>query len=81
MALFSVQYRRRGKQRHKWHCSLLSIEEEESNDLKQTFAKETLGTKTGEAKILTLKWNKSDDRLALIPEAARRRGDTQREES
>ena len=39
----------------KWHCSLRNIEEEENNDLKQTFANETLGTKTGEAKILALK--------------------------
>ena len=50
---------------HKWHCSLPSIEEEESNDLEQTFAKESLGTKTGEAKILGLKWNKFEDSLAV----------------
>ena len=50
---------------HKWHCSLSSIEEEESNDLEQTFAKESLGTKTGKAKILGLKWNKFEDSLAV----------------
>jgi hypothetical protein len=46
---------------HKWHCSTASLEEQENNDSEQTYAKESLGTKTGEAKILGLKWNKVKD--------------------
>ena len=50
---------------HKWHCSVASLEEPENNDSEQTYAKESLGTKTGEAKILGLKWNKLKDTLAV----------------
>jgi hypothetical protein len=50
---------------HKWHCSVASLEEPENNDSEQTYSKESLGTKTGEAKILGLKWNKLNDTLAV----------------
>ncbi|CAB4000004.1 Hypothetical predicted protein [Paramuricea clavata] len=43
----------------------LSLEEPENNDSEQTYAKESLGTKIGEAKILGLKWNKLKDTLAV----------------
>ena len=66
---------------HKWHCSVASLEEPENNDSEQTYAKESLGTKTGEAKILGLKWNKLKDTLAVDLQVARQRRNTQREES
>jgi hypothetical protein len=50
-----------------------------SNDSKQTYAKESLGTMTGEAKILGLIWNKLKYTLAVDFTTQRR--NTQREES
>ncbi|CAB4003106.1 Hypothetical predicted protein [Paramuricea clavata] len=50
---------------HKWHCSVVSLEEPENNDSEQTYAKESLGTKTAEARMLGLKWNKLKNTLAV----------------
>ena len=47
--------------------ALFSVQYRRSGEqrLEQTFAKKSLGTKPGEAKILGLKWNKFEDSLAV----------------
>ena len=51
---------------HKWHSNVVKLETEAVlRDEEQTYAKEQLGVKPNEAKLLGLPWNKSEDTLAV----------------
>jgi hypothetical protein len=50
---------------HKWHSSDPRFEEQQPADEDQTYAKEELGTKPAETKILGMKWDKAKDTLAV----------------
>ncbi len=67
-------------QLHKWHSNEKSLEEPVENDLQseQSFAKQQLGVKNEETKLLGLKWNKSSDQLAVTFPAKQPDVDTKR---
>ena len=50
---------------HKWHSTMKTLEDQSQQDGYETYAKETLGTKPMESKLLGLYWNKSNDTLAV----------------
>ena len=50
---------------HKWHCNVEELESDIVEDGESTYAKETLGTKPSETKLLGLGWNKRDDTLSV----------------
>ena len=51
---------------HKWHSNAAELEKSSASDeQQQTFAKEQLGVKDDETKLLGLKWNKSQDTLKV----------------
>ena len=51
---------------HKWHSNVEKLEAEDVlKDEGQTYAKEQLGVKPNEAKLLGLPWNKREDTLAV----------------
>jgi hypothetical protein len=50
---------------HKWHSSHPRFEEQQPADEDQTYAKEELGTKPAETKILGMKWDKAKGTLAV----------------
>ena len=53
---------------HKWHSDEPELQLEasgEPEDGKQSYAKEQLGVKPGETKMLGLPWNKSEDTIAV----------------
>jgi len=53
-------------QLHKWHSNLKELETEDScSEVEQTFAKEQLGVKDDETRLLGLKWNKASDTLRV----------------
>lgn len=54
-------------QLHKWHSSEKSLEEPVESDpqSEQSFAKQQLGVRSEETKLLGMKWNKSTDQLAV----------------
>lgn len=63
---------------HKWHSNEPELEASaEPEDGKQSYAKEQLGVKPGETKMLGLPWNKSEDTIAVTfreasPEVSKR---------
>ncbi|XP_028405750.1 uncharacterized protein LOC114528320 [Dendronephthya gigantea] len=51
---------------HKWHSNESVLEaNSELGDEKQSYAKDQLGVKAGETKMLGLPWNKNDDTLSV----------------
>ena len=53
-------------QLHKWHSNFKELETEgNSGEVEQTFAKEQLGVKLDETKLLGLLWNKAKDTLKI----------------
>ena len=55
-----------GFELHKWHSNVPDLEAEaELREEGQTYAKEQLGVKPNEAKLLELPWNKEEDTLAV----------------
>ena len=51
---------------HKWHSNEPELEASgEPEDGKQSYAKEQLGVKLGETKMLGLPWNKTEDTIAV----------------
>ena len=48
---------------HKWHSNESDLDGEITNDDEPTFAKESLGTKPSETKLLGIGWNKANDNL------------------
>ena len=55
-----------GFELHKWHSNVPELEAEAVlRDEGQTYAKEQLGVKPNEAKLLGLPWNKKEDTLAV----------------
>ena len=55
-----------GFELHKWHSNVPELEAEAiPRDEGQTYAKEQLGIKPNEAKLLGLPWNKEEDTLAV----------------
>ena len=50
---------------HKWHSNERDLDGEITSDDEPTFAKESLGTKTSETKLLGVGWNKASDNLSL----------------
>ncbi|XP_028405809.1 uncharacterized protein LOC114528390 [Dendronephthya gigantea] len=50
---------------HKWHSNAAELESDNVEDGESTFAKETLGTKPSETKLLGLGWNKKEDTLSV----------------
>ena len=55
-----------GFELHKWHSNVPEMEAEAAlRDEGQTYAKEQLGVKPDEAKLLGLPWNKKEDTLAV----------------
>ena len=63
---------------HKWHSNEPELEASgEPEDGKQSYAKEQLGVKLGETKMLGLPWNKTEDTIAVTfreasPEVSKR---------
>ena len=51
---------------HKWHSNVPELEGDFSNSSDQTFAKESLGTRHSEVKLLGLMWDKAKDSLAVV---------------
>jgi hypothetical protein len=54
---------------HKWHSNELVLEAksepDECDDEKQSYAKDQLGVKAGETKLLGLPWNKNNDTISV----------------
>lgn len=52
---------------HKWHSNKRELEDDEAiaSSAEQSYAKQTLGVKENESKILGSAWNKKDDTLAV----------------
>ena len=57
---------------HKWHSNVETLESDESNskenaidDYQSTFAKQQLGPRQAETKLLGLPWNKKEDTLSV----------------
>ena len=50
---------------HKWHSNAAELESDNVEDGESTYAKETLGTKPLETKLLGLGWNKKRDTLSV----------------
>ena len=48
---------------HKWHSNAMELESYIVDDGEATYAKETLGTKPSDTKLLGLGWNKKEDTL------------------
>jgi hypothetical protein len=48
---------------HKWHSNAVELESDIVEDGESTYAKETLGTKPSDTKLLGLGWNKKEDTL------------------
>ena len=62
-----------GFQLHKWHSNAKAIEAENTTmtEEDQTYAKQQLGVKQGETKLLGLKWNKAHDSIQVtVPNEA-----------
>eukprot|EP00794_Sanderia_malayensis_P008645 gene8645-biopygen6924 len=63
-------FRKGGFELHKWHCNEPELDGESSNDGEPTYAKESLGTKPSETKLLGVKWDKGKDTLSItFPES------------
>ena len=54
-----------GLKLHKWHSNVSILEEKEVVTDDQTYAKQQLGVKLNETKMLGLPWNKDEDALAV----------------
>ena len=55
-----------GFELHKWYSNVLELEAEAVlRDEGQTYAKEQLGVKPNEAKLLGFPWNKKEDTLVV----------------
>eukprot|EP00112_Aurelia_sp_Birch-Aquarium-sp1_P000365 Seg1032.2 transcript_id=Seg1032.2/GoldUCD/mRNA.D3Y31 product="hypothetical protein" protein_id=Seg1032.2/GoldUCD/D3Y31 len=54
-----------GFELHKWHSNEIQLDGEATNDDESTFAKESLGTKTSETKLLGIGWDKMNDNLSV----------------
>ena len=56
-----------GFQLHKWHSNAKAIEAENTTKIEedQTYAKQQLGVKTGETKLLGLPWDKNRDSIQI----------------
>ncbi|XP_028404021.1 uncharacterized protein LOC114526636 [Dendronephthya gigantea] len=56
-----------GFQLHKWHSNAKEVEYEDTtaNDDNQTYAKQQLGVKQGETKLLGLAWDKDQDNIQV----------------
>ena len=54
-------------QLHKWHSNREVLERDDKieRDLEESFAKQQLGTKESETKLLGVGWNKQDDTLSI----------------
>ena len=52
---------------HKWHSNFPELEENNSEQTltEQTYAKQQLGVKSDETKILGIKWDKKKDKLNI----------------
>ena len=50
---------------HKWHSNAMELESYIVDDGEATYAKETLGTKPSDTKLLGLGWNKKEDTLLV----------------
>ncbi len=50
---------------HKWHSNVPELEGDLTNPSDQTFAKESLGTRQSEVKLLGLLWDKAEDSLSV----------------
>ena len=57
-----------GFELHKWHSNEKHFESDQRDeqDLEQSYAKQQLGVKNNEAKLLGLHWNKTDDTIAVM---------------
>ncbi|XP_046863381.1 uncharacterized protein LOC124457138 [Xenia sp. Carnegie-2017] len=53
---------------HKWNSNAheLEADEEEKDDEEETLAKQQLGTKSGESKVLGLLWKKKSDEISIV---------------
>ena len=51
---------------HKWHSNVKELEEGIVKEDETSFAKESLGTKQSEVKLLGVEWNKDEDTIAVI---------------
>ena len=60
-------FRAAGSVLHKWHSNHPELEENDSaqNSTEQTYAKQYLGVKTGEIKMLGIKWDKKQDKFNI----------------
>ena len=60
-------FREAGFVLHKWHSNHPELEENDlaQNSTEQTYAKQHLGVKTGETKILRIKWDKKQDEFNI----------------
>ena len=59
-----------GFELHKWHSNEVQLDGEAKNDNESTFAKDTLGTKAFESKLLGVGWDKQSDTLSVtFPES------------
>ena len=67
-------------QLHKWHSNEPSLEAPGGHDpeTETSFAKQQLGVKNDETKLLGMKWNKSTDQLAVVFPAVESKEDTKR---
>lgn len=51
---------------HKWHSNVKELEEGNTKGDETSFAKESLGTKQTEVKLLGIEWNKNKDTIAVM---------------
>eukprot|EP00794_Sanderia_malayensis_P020706 gene20706-biopygen17092 len=58
-------FRKVGFELHKGHCNEHELDGESSNNGEPTYAKESLGTKPSEMKLLGVKWDKGKDTLSI----------------
>ena len=58
-------FNKAGFKLHKWHSNVSTLEEKEVVIDDQTYAKQQLGVKLNETKMLGLPWNKDEDTLAV----------------
>ena len=50
---------------HKWHSNKVELESAVNEDGESSYAKESLGTKHGDTKLLGLRWDKNEDTLSV----------------
>ena len=60
-------FKKAGSVLHKWHSNFPKLEENnpEQSSIEQTCAKQQLGVKSGETKMLGIKWAKKKDKLNI----------------